>query len=157
MSFCRSSIRGNLNGKGSSIIIDGLFLGSKNQFIDNNIIINHNKAQTESKVIYKGILDDYANAVFNGLINVPFKSKHINSDQKNHNIILSKTAKVNSNPKLKISCDDVKCSHGATVTKLQEEELFYMRSRGINSKNATRLLLQGYCDEILENLKLIPI
>ena len=155
--FCRSSIRGNLNGKGSSIIIDGLFLGSKKQFIDNNIIINHNKAQTESEVIYKGILDDYANAVFNGLVNVPFQSKHINSDQKNHNIILSKTAKVNSNPKLKISCDDVKCSHGSTMGNLDKDALFYLRSRGIELEKSKKILLNSFMNEIIEKTHSIDI
>ena len=155
--FFRSSIRGNLNGKGSSVAIDGLFLGDKNQFIDNNIIINHNKAQTESKVIYKGILDDYANAVFNGLINVPFKSKHINSDQKNHNIILSKTAKVNSNPKLKISCDDVKCSHGSTMGNLDKDALFYLRSRGIELEKSKKILLNSFMNEIIEKVSFVDI
>ena len=155
--FFRSSIKSNLNGKNSSISIDGLFLGNKDEFIDNNIIINHNKENTDSKVIYKGILDNNAKAVFNGLVNVPFRSKNINSDQKNHNIILSKTAKINSNPKLKISCDDVKCSHGSTTGNLDKDALFYLRSRGISLKKAKKILLNSFINEIIDKSSFIDI
>ena len=150
--FLRSAIKSNLNGQGSSINIDGLFLGNKNQFIDNNILINHNTAQTDSNVMYKGILDDSATAVFNGLVNVPYKSKNINSDQKNHNIILSKKAKINSNPKLKIYCDDVKCAHGSTTGNLDKDALFYLRSRGIGLDQSKKILLNSFMDEITQKV-----
>lgn len=150
--FMRTDIRNNLNEKGSSSLIDGLFLGKDNQFIDNNIIINHNIEQTYSKVLYKGVLDDNSHAVFNGLVNVPFKSKEINSDQKNHNILLSKRAKINSNPKLKISCDDVKCSHGSTIGNLDSDALFYLRSRGIDSIKSKKILLNSFINEIVDNI-----
>ena len=155
--FFRSDIKGNLNGKGSSTSIDGLFLGNKKQFIDNNIIINHNKEKTNSRVMYKGILKDSASAVFNGLVNVPFKSKYINSDQKNHNIILSNSAKINSNPKLKISCDEVKCSHGSTTGNLDKEALFYLQSRGIKLKQAKKILLNSFMDEIIQKASFLDI
>ena len=149
--FIRTDIKNNLNEKGSSSLINGLFLGNDNQFIDNNIIINHNIEKTYSKVLYKGILDDDSHGVFNGLVNVPSKSKDINSDQKNHNILLSKKARINSNPKLKISCDDVKCSHGSTIGNLDSDALFYLRSRGINLKKSKKILLNSFMDEIIEN------
>jgi len=150
--FMRTDIKNNLNEKGSSSLIDGLFLGKDNQFIDNNIIINHNIEKTYSKVLYKGVLDDSSHAVFNGLVNVPFKSKEINSDQKNHNILLSKRAKINSNPKLKISCDDVKCSHGSTIGNLDSDALFYLRSRGINLIKSKKILLNSFMNEIVDNI-----
>ena len=150
--FMRTDIKNNLNEKGSSSLIDGLFLGKDNQFIDNNIIINHNIEKTYSKVLYKGILDDRSHAVFNGLVNVPFKSKEINSDQKNHNILLSKSAKINSNPKLKISCDDVKCSHGSTIGNLDSDALFYLRSRGIDLIKSKKILLNSFINEIVDNI-----
>ena len=103
--------------------------------------------------MYKGIVNDNASAVFNGLVNVPFQSKHINSDQKNHNIILSKTAKINSNPKLKISCDDVKCSHGSSTGNLDKDALFYLRSRGIELIKAKKILLTSFINEILYSSK----
>ena len=133
-------------------MLNGLFLGKNNQFIDNNIIINHNIEKTYSKVLYKGILDDNSHAVFNGLVNVPFKSKEINSDQKNHNILLSKKAKINSNPKLKISCDDVKCSHGSTIGNLDSDALFYLRSRGVDLIKSKKILLNSFMNEIVDNI-----
>ena len=150
--FIRTDILNNLNEPGSYSSIDGLFLGNNNQFIDNNIVINHNSEHSYSKVLYKGILDGQSNAVFNGLVNVPFKSRQINSDQKNHNIILSKTAKINSNPKLKISCDDVKCGHGSTIGNLDKDALFYLRSRGISLKKSKQILLNSFMDEIISGL-----
>ena len=96
-------------------------------------------------------MNDESHGVFNGLVNVPFKSKDINSDQKNHNILLSKKAKVNSNPKLKISCDDVKCSHGSTIGNLDSDALFYLRSRGIDLKKSKKILLNSFMNEIIEN------
>jgi len=150
--FMRTNIKNNLNEKGSSSLMDALFLGKNNQFIDNNIIINHNIERTYSKVLYKGVLDDNSHAVFNGLVNVPFKSKEINSDQKNHNILLSKKAKINSNPKLKISCDDVKCSHGSTIGNLDSDSLFYLRSRGIDLKKSKKILLNSFINEIIDNV-----
>ena len=149
--FIRTDIINNLNGRGSSSVMNGLFLGSGDQFIDNNIIINHNTKKTYSKVLYKGILDDNSHAVFNALVDVPFKSKNINSDQKNHNILLSKKARINSNPKLKISCDDVKCSHGSTIGNLDSDALFYLRSRGINLKKSKKILLDSFMNEIIQN------
>jgi len=150
--FIRTDIKNNLNEKGSSSLMDGLFLGSTKQFIDNSIIINHNIEKTYSKVLYKGVLDDDSHAVFNGMVNVPFGSKNINSDQKNHNILLSKKAKINSNPKLKISCDDVKCSHGSTIGNLDSDRLFYLRSRGIDLKTSKKILLNSFISEIIENV-----
>jgi len=150
--FIRTDISNNLNESESYSSINGLFLGNNDEFIDNNIIVNHNSEHTYSKVLYKGILDGKSNAVFNTLINVPFQSKKINSDQKNHNIILSKAAKINSNPKLKISCDDVKCAHGSTVGNLDKEALFYLRSRGISLKKSKQILLNSFMNELINEL-----
>jgi len=150
--FIRTDIKNDLNGKGSSSVMDGLFLGNGGQFIDNNIIINHNTEETYSKVLYKGILNDKSHAVFNALVNVPFQSKNINSDQKNHNILLSQKARVNSNPKLQISCDDVKCSHGSTIGNLDSDALFYLRSRGINLNKSKKILLDSFMNEVIQNI-----
>ena len=152
--FIRTDIVNNLNQPDSYSSLNGLFVGNDTQFIDNNIIINHNSEHTYSKVLYKGVLNGKSNAVFNGLVNVPYKSKQIDSDQKNHNIILSKTAKINSNPKLKISCDDVKCAHGSTIGNLDDEQLFYLRSRGIDLKRAKQMLLNSFMHEIINDISI---
>tara|TARA_Y100000766_G_scaffold56532_1_gene46005 strand:- start:2638 stop:3846 length:1209 start_codon:yes stop_codon:yes gene_type:complete len=150
--FIRTNIINNLNKPNAYSNLDGLFIGKENEFIDNNLIINHNTKHTFSNVMYKGILDGKSNAVFNGLVNVPKDSFQINSDQKNHNIILSETAKINSNPKLKISCDDVKCAHGSTIGNLDEEELFYLRSRGITLNKSRQILLKSFINEIIDDI-----
>tara|TARA_B100000965_G_scaffold214923_1_gene179698 strand:+ start:1508 stop:2725 length:1218 start_codon:yes stop_codon:yes gene_type:complete len=155
--FIRTDISNNLNEPESYSSLNGLFLGNNDDFIDNNIMINHNSEHTYSKVLYKGIMDGKSNAVFNALVNVPFKSKQIDSDQKNHNIILSKTAKINSNPKLKISCDDVKCAHGSTIGNLDEEALFYLRSRGIGLKKSKQILLNSFMNELIDDLSINEI
>ena len=155
--FIRTDISNNLNEPESYSSLNGLFLGNNDDFIDNNIMINHNSKNTYSKVLYKGIMDGKSNAVFNALVNVPFKSKQIDSDQKNHNIILSKTAKINSNPKLKISCDDVKCAHGSTIGNLDEDALFYLRSRGIGLKKSKQILLNSFMNELIDDLSINEI
>ena len=155
--FIRTDISNNLNEPESYSSLNGLFLGNDDDFIDNNIMINHNSKNTYSKVLYKGIMDGKSNAVFNALVNVPFKSKQIDSDQKNHNIILSKTAKINSNPKLKISCDDVKCAHGSTIGNLDEDALFYLRSRGISLKKSKQILLNSFMNELIDDLSINEI
>jgi len=149
-SFVRNNIINNLNHPNSESDMAGLFIGKKNQFIDNNIKINHNSKFSISKVLYKGILDDNAHAIFNALVNVPFESDKIDSEQKNHNILLSDKAKINSNPKLKISCDDVKCAHGSTIGNLDRDALFYLRSRGINLGSAQKILLDSFMHEIID-------
>ena len=150
--FIRNDIVNNLFSEGSNSNLDGLFVGKKNEFIDNNIKINHNSKHTTSKVLYKGILDDKSKAVFNAQVNVPFKSKKIDSDQKNHNILLSNTAKINSNPKLKISCDDVKCSHGSTIGNLDKDAIFYLRSRGIDLNKSKKILLNSFMNDIINKI-----
>ena len=85
-------------------------------------------------------------------MNVPFKSKKIDSDQKNHNILLSNTAKINSNPKLKISCDDVKCSHGSTIGNLDKDSIFYLRSRGIDLNESKKILLNSFMNDIIDKI-----
>ena len=150
--FIRNDIINNLSSEGCYCNLDGLFLGTKNEFIDNNIKINHNSQHTTSKVLYKGVLDDKSKAVFNAQVNVPFKSKKIDSDQKNHNILLSNTAKINSNPKLKISCDDVKCSHGSTIGNLDKDSLFYLRSRGIDLNKSKKILLKSFMNDIIDKI-----
>ena len=151
--FTRTNIINNLNKPEAYSSLDGLFLAKENEFIDNNIIVNHNSKHTFSKVLYKGILDDNSNAIFNGLVNVPKDSNQIDSDQKNHNILLSETAKINSNPKLKISCDDVKCAHGSTIGNLDKDALFYLRSRGIDLEKSKQILLKSFINEIIDDIK----
>jgi len=107
--------------------------------------------------LYKGILNDTASGVFNGKIYVQPDAQKTNAYQSNKNVLLSDTASMNTKPQLEIFADNVKCSHGCTIGRLNEEGLFYLQSRGISIKKARALLLQAYAVDIIEQIKLDPI
>ena len=110
-----------------------------------------------SNEFYKGILDDQASGVFNGKIYVRYQAQKTNAYQSNKNILLSDAASINTKPQLEIFADDVKCSHGCTIGRLDDENLFYLRSRGISENVARSLLLHGFAVDILEKIKPAPI
>jgi Fe-S cluster assembly protein SufD len=104
--------------------------------------------------LYKGILTDKSVGVFNGKIIVRLDAQKTNAFQKNHSLVLSKTAKMNSKPQLEIYADDVKCSHGATIGQLNKEALYYMRSRGLSKEEAVSVLKQAFLTEITDLIKI---
>ena len=103
-------------------------------------------------LLIKSLATGSSHSIFNGAVNVPRAAQQTNASQLSRNLLLSNKAKIDTKPELAIIADDVRCTHGATVSQLQQEELFYMRSRGIEIEQATKLLLQGYCQEILRAL-----
>ena len=115
------------------------------------------KPNSFSNELYKGIIDENATAVFNGKIFVRQDAQKTNAYQSNKNVLLSDTATVNTKPQLEIFADDVKCSHGCTIGKLDEEALFYLRARGVGEQAAKALLLYAFAGEILEKIELEPI
>ena len=135
----------------------GLYFQKGNSHIDNHTVVDNVKPNCESNELYKGIMDDHATGVFNGKIFVQPQAQKTNAYQSNKNVLLSSGASVNTKPQLEIFADDVKCSHGCTVGRLDEEGLFYLRSRGIHEKMARALLLQGFVVDILEKIKLEPV
>ncbi len=151
-------VRNNLN-----IVLDaehceshlyGLYFQKGQNHIDNHTVVDNVKPNCFSNQFYKGIMDDSATGVFNGKIFVRPQAQKTNAYQSNKNILLSGSATVNTKPQLEIFADDVKCSHGCTVGRLDEEGLFYLRSRGITEKNAKSLLLHAYASDILEHIQL---
>jgi len=150
-------IRNNLNmameAEYSEAHLYGLYFLKGNSHIDNHTIVDNVKPHCLSNELYKGIIDDNATAVFNGKIFVQPQAQKINAFQSNKNVLLSDTATVNTKPQLEIYADDVKCSHGCTVGQLDEEALFYLRSRGINEKTAKSLLVHSFAVDILEYIK----
>ncbi len=132
----------------------GLFLADQDQKVDNFIYINHKKPHCLSNQLYKGILDENAKGAFTGRIHVWPDAQKTLAYQKNNNILLTDTAKMNSKPQLEIYADDVKCSHGATVGQLDEEAKFYLRSRGIPEKESMHLLMYAFAHEVLSQIKL---
>ncbi|HSW69190.1 MAG TPA: Fe-S cluster assembly protein SufD [Gammaproteobacteria bacterium] len=134
--------------------MQGLYrLSQDNQHIDHHIHIDHLAAHGTSSMLYKGILEKKSRAVFNGKVYVHPHTKQINAHQANHNLLLSKDAEVNSKPELEIYAEDVKCTHGATVGQLDEEALFYLRSRGLDKNEAYKLLIKGFLEEIYDKIE----
>lgn len=154
-------VRNNLN-----IVLDeerceahlyGIYLQQGQSHIDNHTVVDHAKPHCESNELYKGMLDDQSTGVFNGKIFVRQDAQKTNAYQSNKNVLLSEGASVNTKPQLEIFADDVKCSHGCTIGRLDDESLFYLRSRGIPENIARSLLLHGFVLDILEQIKLAPI
>ena len=154
-------VRNNLNiildAKNCESHLYGLYFQSGNSHIDNHTIVDNIKPNCLSNELYKGILNDQATGVFNGKIFVRQAAQKTNAYQSNKNILLSDTSSVNTKPQLEIFADDVKCTHGCTVGRLNEEGLFYLQSRGISEKTARNLLLSAYASDILEQIKPEPI
>lgn len=156
-SLARNNLRVSLEAEGAECELDGLYLASDHQHIDNFTVIDHLKPGGTSRQFYKGILDGKATAVFSGKIFVRKDAQKTDAAQKNKNLLLSKGAKVNTKPQLEILADDVKCAHGAAVGQLSEEELFYLKSRGIGEKKARGILTYGFANELLAKIGLEPI
>lgn len=148
----RSDICVQLDGENAQCNINSLTLSKNNQHIDNNIIVNHNSAQTHSSQFVKSILFDTSTGVFNGRTIVHENAQKITAQQTNKNILLSKKAKMNANPQLEIYADDVKCSHGSTTGQIDEDALFYLQSRGINKQDAMELMVVGFANEVLDKI-----
>jgi Fe-S cluster assembly protein SufD len=132
----------------------GLYCLEGESHVDNHTIVDNAQPNCFSNELYKGVVGDRATAVFNGKIFVRKDAQKTNAYQSNKNILISDEASVNSKPQLEIFADDVKCSHGCTVGSLDEEALFYLRSRGISKDNARSLLLRAFALDILESIKL---
>ncbi len=151
-------IRNNLNyfleGENCEAHMFGLYLGHEDGHIDNHTVMDHKVANCYSNEIYKGILDDNSKGVFNGKIFVRKDAQKTNAFQTNKNILLTDTASIYTKPQLEIWADDVSCSHGCTTGQLDEEQLFYLRSRGINKSSARAMLLHAFVNDILDKINI---
>jgi Fe-S cluster assembly protein SufD len=137
--------------------LSGLYLVDKKQFVENHLLVNHIASNCNSQQLYKGIADDAATAVFNGHIVVAQDAQKTAAFQVNKNIVLTDEAHVITKPFLEIYADDVQCSHGATVGQLDDDALFYLRSRGICEKNARKLLLYAFANEVVNKVEIVPL
>jgi Fe-S cluster assembly protein SufD len=143
--------------EGAEATINGLYVVTGEQHIDNHTEIDHAKPHGTSHELYKGILDDQAAAVFNGRIIVRKDAQKTDSKQTNKNLVLSDDAVINTKPELQIFADDVRCTHGATIGQLDEEAMFYLRSRGIGRNQARSLLTYAFAQDILDRIKVVPV
>mgnify|MGYP003599638790 FL=1 len=141
-----------LNGENAQTHSYGLFLADRQQHIANFVKVDHVAPNCNSTQLFKGILDENATGAFNGRIMVHKDAQNTNAYQSNNNIILSDTARMDTKPQLEIYADDVKCSHGATVGQLDENALFYLRSRGIDAREAKLMLMFGFAHDVVKNI-----
>jgi Fe-S cluster assembly protein SufD len=152
--WVRNNLHFYMNGENCNSLLYGLYIPDGTQFVDNHSRVDHAMPNCFSDEKYKGILKDKSTAVFNGKIMVHLDAQKTNAYQRNQNILLSNEATVNTKPQLEIFADDVKCTHGATIGQLDEEPMFYLRSRGISENEARKLLLNAFADDIAEKIKI---
>lgn len=152
--FVRNNLEFVFEESNAEAFLDGLSLLDKKEFADHHTLVDHRVAHCESHEFYKGIYDDQSRGVFNGKVMVRPHAQKTNAFQENKNILLGDKASVDTKPQLEIFADDVKCSHGCTVGQLDEEALFYLRSRGIPEHESRALLLYAFGDEVIQRVKL---
>ncbi|MCP4659712.1 MAG: Fe-S cluster assembly protein SufD [bacterium] len=150
----RNDIQAMLDGEGVHCTLNGLYLARGTQHIDNQMRVDHAKPNCTSFELYKGILEDRARAVFNGRIRVHEDAQKTDAKQSNRNLLLSESSLVHSNPQLEIYADDVKCTHGSTTGHLDENAIFYLRSRGIGERAARSLLVYSFAADVLKEIRL---
>jgi len=149
----RHDIQARLAGEGSEVTLNGLYLVDGRQVCDTHMRVDHVAPHCASHELYKGILDGKSRAVFNGRIFVHKGAQKTDAKQTNRNLLLSDEALVNTNPQLEIFADDVKCTHGSTVGQLDDDAIFYLRSRGIGAEAAKSLLTYAFASDLVERAK----
>lgn len=148
----KTLIENRLNGENSEIFIRGVGSLNEFEFHDLEFKINHLASNSYSEIKYRTLVNDKSHHVFTGNLNIPSTSKRVEASQVNHNLSLNKKARAESMPKLEVYAEDVKCSHGATVSEVNDEQLFYLLSRGINQNEAKELIVEGFLKEILDKI-----
>jgi Fe-S cluster assembly protein SufD len=146
-----------MDHEGAECWVDGLYLVGSGQHTDTHSVIDHKQPHCTSHQLYKGILDGKSRAVFNGKVFVRHGAQKTDAMQTNKNLLLSNEAHVDTKPQLEIFADDVKCAHGAAIGQLDEDELFYLSSRGLHSDLARNLLTYGFAEEVIAKIKVESI
>jgi Fe-S cluster assembly protein SufD len=153
----RNDITALLAGEGSECILDGLYLAAGGQHIDNHTVIEHGGPHCTSHELYKGILDNKAKAVFSGKIHVHKDAQRTDAIQSNKNLLLSEDATVDTKPQLEIYADDVRCTHGGTVGQIDDDAIFYLRSRGLAESGARNMMIGAFANEVIEKIRVDSI
>jgi Fe-S cluster assembly protein SufD len=152
--LARTEVRTVLGEEGSSCALNGLYMGRVQQHLDNLTSIDHASSHGTSRELYKGVLDQRSTGVFSGRIRVHPDAQQTDASQTNKNLLLSEDAMVDTKPQLEIFADDVKCTHGAAVGQLDEDAIFYLRTRGMAQQDAKRLLTYAFAREMVELIRL---
>jgi Fe-S cluster assembly protein SufD len=155
--LARHNLHARLNNENVETLLYGLYLTRGSQLVDNHTAIYHDYPNCRSWEVYKGVLDDRSRGVFNGKVFVKPEAQKTDAKQTNRNLLLSDSAKVDTKPQLEIFADDVKCTHGATVGRLDDIALFYTRSRGVPAAEAQRLLTYAFAAEVIAEVSLEPV
>ncbi len=148
----RNELNIAVDGQNCETHLNGMYLTKDNQHVDNHTIVDHLQPNCESFELYKGVMNDKSTGVFNGKVFVRKDAQKINAYQSNGNVLLSDNATINSKPELEIYADDVKCSHGSTTGQLDEEAIYYLRTRGISAKAAREMLISAFVGDVLEKI-----
>ena len=148
----RINVYAGLHGQGCGATLNGLYMLDGTQHCDHQTKIVHAEPDCYSRELYKGVLDDASHGVFNGKVYVHPEAQKTDGKQTNNTLLLSERARIDTKPQLEIFADDVKCTHGATVGRIDETALFYMKSRGIPNSEARKLLTYAFCAEVLETI-----
>jgi len=153
----RNDVNAVLDGEGVECALNGLYIVAGRQHVDNHTRIDHAKPHCSSRELYKGVLDGKSRGVFNGKIYVHKAAQKTDAKQTNKNLLLSQDAAINTKPQLEIYADDVKCTHGSTIGQLDQDAMFYLRSRGIGLAAARSLLTYAFASELVSRIKVEPM
>jgi Fe-S cluster assembly protein SufD len=155
--LARNDITTSFDAEGCEAVLNGLFLVSGRQHVDHHTRIDHAKPRGTSREYYKGIVDGAARGVFNGKVIVHPGAQKTNAQLSSRNLLLSKSAEIDTKPELSIDADDVKCTHGATVGQLDDNAMFYLRSRGVDEAMARALLTYAFAHDVIERVRVAPL
>ena len=155
--LARNDVRALFAREGSECTLNGLYMATGKQHLDNRTLIDHQSPRCTSRELYKGVLDGHSRGVFSGRVLVRHDAQKTDASQTNKNLLLSDEALVDTKPQLEIFADDVKCAHGAAVGQLDEDALFYLRSRGIGQDAAKSLLTYAFASEMVNLIPLAPL
>jgi len=153
----RNDLIAEIDGEGAVCTLNGLYITRDRSHVDNHLRVEHLKPHGDSRQHYKGILDGHSHAVFTGRINVHKDAQKTDAKQTNKNLLLSEDAQIDTKPQLEIFADDVKCTHGATIGQLDEDAIFYLRSRGIREDAARGVLLLAFAQESVDKVRPAPL
>jgi len=155
--LARHEIRAVLAGTGAECTLNGLYLASDDRHVDNQTLVDHAEPHGTSRELYKGVLSGRAKGVFNGTVIVRPDAQKTNAEQSNPNLLLSNDAEVDTRPNLEIHADDVKCTHGSTVGRLDEDAMFFLRARGIDECSARQMLSHAFASEVIDLIPDAPL
>jgi Fe-S cluster assembly protein SufD len=153
----RNNLNVQLSGLGASCMLNGLYLASGRQHVDNQVLVDHKVSHTTTRQLYKGILDGSSRTAFHGGITVRPDAQKVDAQQQDRNLLLSDRAEADAKPAFWIYADDVKCAHGATCGKLDESAIFYLRSRGLDEREARTILTQAFANEVVSTIPNEPL